>query len=210
MHFFSVPRILRSLVSGCTWEKSGSQKIIYLSFDDGPTPKITSLILELLAQFNAKATFFCVGENLQRYPEMAAQIVLGGHTLGNHTLRHSKGWNTPVEIYIDEVDQTQVIIDRIQPNAPKLFRPPYGRITPKQITEITKRGYEIVLWSELSCDYDPNVNIQKSIGALSKNSKSGSIVVFHDSEKAAAQVLQILPAYLQKMSESGFGFNCLA
>lgn len=84
MHFFSVPRILRSLFSGCTWEKSGSQKIIYLSFDDGPTPKITSLILELLAQFNAKATFFCVGENLQRYPEMAAQIVGGAYTWQPH------------------------------------------------------------------------------------------------------------------------------
>ncbi len=209
MHFFSVPRVLRRLISGCTWERPGSHKTIYLSFDDGPSPKITGQILELLAEFNAKATFFCVGENLLRYPETGAQIISEGHTIGNHTLRHSKGWNTPIKIYIDEIDQTQHIINRLQPNAPKLFRPPYGRITPKQISELTSRGYEIVLWSELSCDYDPNVNIQKSIGALSKNSKSGSIVVFHDSEKAAAQVLQILPAYLQKMSESGFGFNCL-
>jgi peptidoglycan/xylan/chitin deacetylase (PgdA/CDA1 family) len=220
MHFFSVPYTIQRLIPSCTWRKEGSEKMVYLTFDDGPHPSITPWVVELLEKYKAKATFFCVGENIQKYPEVCAKLLMEGHAIGNHTMHHVKGWKTSLNRYLSDVNDCQSLIQTLKGNEnmseptkhhpTKLFRPPYGQIRPSQIRSLKNQGYNIIQWSLLSCDYDPNLNINRSLSALKKGTEAGSIVVFHDSEKAEKQLKQLLPQYLEHLNSEGYLFNILA
>ena len=215
MHFFTVPSTIQWLIPSCTWRKEGQGKVIYLTFDDGPNPEITAWVMDELKKHQIKATFFCVGDNLRKFPEVAKRLLTEGHQIGNHTMHHIKGWKYNNDDYLEDVENCEKEIRKIQEQfenktaQPRLFRPPYGQIKPSQIKLLRERGYEIIQWSDLSCDYDKHLNCEKSLSALVKNAKSGSIVVFHDSEKAEHQLKQILPSYLEAMLAEGFTFETL-
>ena len=215
MHFFSVPSTIQWLIPSCTWRKVGQEKVIYLTFDDGPHPEITAWVIDELKKHQIKATFFCVGDNLKKHPETAKQLLTEGHQIGNHTMHHIKGWKHKNVDYIKDIEDCDTEIRKIHEQLndekaqPRLFRPPYGQIKPSQIKLLRAKGYEIIQWSDLSCDYDKHLNCEKSLSALVKNAKPGSIVVFHDSEKAEIQLKQILPSYLEAMLAEGFTFETL-
>ena len=215
MHFFSVPSTIQWLIPSCTWRKVGQEKVIYLTFDDGPHPEITAWVIDELKKHQIKATFFCVGDNLKKNPETAKQLLTEGHQIGNHTMHHIKGWKHKNVDYIKDIEDCDTEIRKIHEQMndekaqPRLFRPPYGQIKPSQIKLLREKGYEIIQWSDLSCDYDKHLNCKKSLSALVKNAKPGSIVVFHDSEKAENQLKQILPSYLEAMLAEGFTFETL-
>ena len=215
MHFFSVPSTIQWLIPSCTWRKVGQEKVIYLTFDDGPHPEITTWVIDELKKHQIKATFFCVGDNLKKHPETAKQLLTEGHQIGNHTMHHIKGWKHKNVDYIKDIEDCDTEIRKIHEQMndekvqPRLFRPPYGQIKPSQIKLLREKGYEIIQWSDLSCDYDKHLNCEKSLSALVKNAKPGSIVVFHDSEKAENQLKQILPSYLEAMLAEGFTFETL-
>ena len=215
MHFFSVPSTIQWLIPSCTWRKVGQEKVIYLTFDDGPHPEITTWVIDELKKHQIKATFFCVGDNLKKHPETAKQLLTEGHQIGNHTMHHIKGWKHKNVDYLKDIEDCDTEIRKIHEQMndekaqPRLFRPPYGQIKPSQIKLLREKGYEIIQWSDLSCDYDKHLNCEKSLSALVKNAKPGSIVVFHDSEKAEIQLKQILPSYLEAMLAEGFTFETL-
>ena len=215
MHFFSVPSTIQWLIPSCTWRKVGQEKVIYLTFDDGPHPEITAWVINELKKHQIKATFFCVGDNLKKHPETAKQLLTEGHQIGNHTMHHIKGWKHKNVDYLKDIEDCDTEIRKIHEQMndekaqPRLFRPPYGQIKPSQIKLLCAKGYEIIQWSDLSCDYDKHLNCEKSLTTLVKNAKPGSIVVFHDSEKAENQLKQILPSYLEAMLAEGFTFETL-
>jgi peptidoglycan/xylan/chitin deacetylase (PgdA/CDA1 family) len=215
MHFFTVPSTIQWLIPSCTWRKEGQGKVIYLTFDDGPHPEITAWVMDELKKHQIKATFFCVGENLKKHTETAKQLLTEGHQIGNHTMHHIKGWKHKNGDYLKDVENCETEIREIHEQLdikkaqPRLFRPPYGQIKPSQIKLLRNNGYKIIQWSDLSCDYDKHLNCEKSLSALVKNAKPGSIVVFHDSEKAEHQLKQILPSYLEAMLAEGFTFEIL-
>jgi peptidoglycan/xylan/chitin deacetylase (PgdA/CDA1 family) len=149
-------------------------KTIYLTFDDGPTLGITNEILEILDVFNAKATFFCVGKKVKSNPELFQEIIKKGHSVGNHSMTHLNGFKTPTKTYVSDVLEAKKYIDS------NLFRPPYGKCTPKQHKELNKLGFKTVFWSHLTYDFDSVLTHQKRFNKLRSESKSGSIIVFHD------------------------------
>ena len=215
MHFFTVPSTIQWLIPSCTWRKEGQEKVIYLTFDDGPHPEITAWVMDELKKHQIKATFFCVGDNLKKHTETAKQLLTQGHQIGNHTMHHIKGWKHNNDDYLKDIESCETEIREINEQLdinkaqPRLFRPPYGQIKPSQIKLLRTKGYEIIQWSDLSCDYDKRLDCEKSLSALVKNAKPGSIVVFHDSEKAEHQLKQILPSYLEAMLAEGFTFEIL-
>lgn len=179
----------------------GSRRI-YLTFDDGPHPDITPKVLSILEKFNAKATFFCVGQNVERFPETYQMIPDAGHETGNHSFNHLKGWNETTRSYVDNVMKGQPLIQS------EFFRPPYGRITSSQI-RMLKPKFRIVMWSVLSYDFDKNTSPEQCLKNVTDHVKDGDIVVFHDSEKAAKNMLSALPKLLEILSAKGFTFPTL-
>ena len=216
MHFFTVPSTIQWLIPSCTWRKEGQGKVIYLTFDDGPNPEITTWVMDELKKHQIKATFFCVGDNLKKFPEVAKKLLTEGHQIGNHTMHHIKGWKHKNVDYLKDIEDCDTEIRKIyeqmndEKAQPRLFRPPYGQIKPSQIKRLRTIGYEIIQWSNLSCDYDKRLNCEKSLSALVKNAKPGSIVVFHDSEKAENQLKKILPRYLKALLADGYTFQTLS
>lgn len=185
------------------WRGNPRYNSIYLTFDDGPHPGITPWVLQELSAVGARATFFCVGENAERYPATLDLISTEGHRLGNHTHHHLKGWETNDDDYLRDVELCGRVITS------DLFRPPYGRIRNSQVKKVTGMGYKVIMWSLLSCDYDRNLPWEKSLNSLIRNTRPGSIIVFHDSIKAEHNLRKILPPYLRAMTERGFKFECL-
>jgi len=182
-----------------TWNVKGGDKQLFITFDDGPIPEVTPDVLDVLATYNAKATFFMVGENAQRYPEIVNKIKDGGHNIGNHTFNHMNGTKVSDREYFKNIIQAREIIDS------KLFRPPYGRIRPRQILEL-KKNFKIVLWSVLSGDFDYKTNPERCLNNVIKHAKSGSIIVFHDSLKAKENMLYALKGTLEHFGNMGFEF----
>ena len=201
MFKYRIPHVLIRLFSSCTWKVNTRDKELYLTFDDGPHPQITPWVLQQLQAYNAKATFFCVGENVQKFPEIYAQILAGQHAVGNHTMQHMKGWKVSKQAYLDNILQAS---SYIQSN---LFRPPYGKIKWSQLRALSKQ-YKIVMWSLLSRDYDKHLAISESLTAM-KLASAGDIIVFHDSEKAFEQLKQLLPPLLAYYQEQGFEMKAL-
>ncbi len=180
------------------WKIPTREKQLFLSFDDGPTTALTPFILEQLAIYNAKATFFCVGENVQKHPQLVERILSQGHAIGNHTHNHLKGWTTPLDLYTDNVKKADEYIGS------QLFRPPYGRITRPQIDALKDR-YTIVMWSVLSGDFDISITPQQSLKNLMR-SRAGDIVVMHDNVKAKEKLYHNLPFFLKHYTEKGYSF----
>jgi len=194
-----------------TWRFSTKKKELFLTFDDGPTPEITEFIIGELKKFNAKATFFCIGKNVKNYPELFKMIIDDGHSIGNHTHNHLKGWKTDKASYIDNIllcDKT--LTEFKNPTTdPKLFRPPYGKVKNSQAKELLKKGYKVIMWSVLSADFDVSISKEKCLDNVLKNTENGSIIVFHDSLKAAERMQYALPKVLKHFSDKGFVFKTI-
>ena len=194
--------IFRPFLGKLTWRRSSSSKVIYLTFDDGPMPEVTPLVLDLLDKYNVKATFFCVGENVRKYPELYKEILQRGHRTGNHTFNHIKGFNVPTSEYVANVDKAAEYIDS------KLFRPQYGRIKRNQIRKLKSR-YEIIMWDLLTFDYNQKIEKEAIIRRVKHQSRNGSIVVFHDSLKAKNNMLSVLPLAIEFWNSKDYTFDLL-
>ena len=220
MRFFKTPGTLKFLYSKYVWEQNTDQKRIYLTFDDGPIPRVTEYVLDILNDYQAKATFFCVGDNIRKYPEIFQTILKEGHSVGNHTFNHLDGWKTPTEEYLQNIQLCEEMINHtlesmqnadIQLNYTlnkPLFRPPYGKIKGKYF-EALKNTHHIIMWDVLTYDFDKKLDEHKCLVKAKKYTKSGSIVVFHDSLKSEKKLEYVLPRYLEFFSEKGFVFERL-
>ena len=207
-----ISTIGRLLYPSLLWKFPSEQKILYLTFDDGPNPEITPWVLNILKEFQAKATFFCVGENVTTYSDIFQQILKEGHHIGNHTYNHLKGWQTSEKAYLENVHLAEkAILKHSKPTSEthKLFRPPYGKILPGQIKKLQELGYKIVMWDVISGDFDVQLSAEACYQNVIKNCSSGSIVVFHDSIKAAKKLKEVLPGILKYYQEKGFEFRAV-
>jgi peptidoglycan/xylan/chitin deacetylase (PgdA/CDA1 family) len=207
--FIKIPKWLQKQIPRLVWSIETPKKEIYLTFDDGPTPEITDWVLQELEKYQAKATFFCIGNNMIQYPEIVKELKKRGHTLGNHTYNHVNGWSESTKSYVEETQQTQRAFDQIIGSNANLFRPPYGKIKPAQAKALIQKGYKIVMWEVLSADFDKKTTPEKSLQNVLKNTTSGSIVVFHDSQKASENMQYALPKVLQYFSGKGFVFKSI-
>ena len=198
-----VPRFIQKLYPHRVWRIESSSNEIFLTFDDGPHPDITPRVLDLLNEYDAKATFFCIGDRVKQYPAIVEQIIAAGHIIGNHTQHHLNGWKTSANEYVDDVAEAQGFIKS------SLFRPPYGRMTGNQARAIRKMGMKIIMWTILSADYDQDISPADVSKRVTENIENGSIVVFHDSEKAAVNMFFALTELLKKASLQGFKFRAL-
>jgi peptidoglycan/xylan/chitin deacetylase (PgdA/CDA1 family) len=190
------PSIITRLMPRLTWGFFGEPNKVFLTFDDGPTPDVTDRVLEELKKYNARATFFCLGRNVDHYPDIFKRILADGHSVGNHTYSHLKGFGTKNRQYFGDIELARRLIDS------ELFRPPYGRILPNQVTHILKL-YSIIMWDVLSFDYNRRVKGETIIRNVIRYTRPGSIVVFHDSAKARKNVYHALPGVLEYFSEKG-------
>lgn len=203
MFLVSTPRLLRKCFSkDLIWNVDTEHKSVFLTFDDGPNPQTTSVILEILDKFQVKATFFCLGKNCDQNPVLFDSIKKSGHAIGNHTYSHLNGWKTHTKDYLSDIEKSNNII------ASPLFRPPYGRIKPSQ-TSILRKKYFIVMWSILPGDFDMNMSPEKCLQNSLCYTKPGSIIVFHDSLKAIQKVTTVLPEFLKRTLDQGFSFHPL-
>jgi peptidoglycan/xylan/chitin deacetylase (PgdA/CDA1 family) len=184
------------------WKVRSPERNLYLTFDDGPVPGLTKEILSILNEHNVKATFFMVGHNIEKYPDVFHEVSDGGHAIGNHTFRHLNGWKTNTRDYIADIRECSRRIPG------KLFRPPYGRITRRQ-ARLLKDDFKIVMWSALTKDYDRNVSKEKCLERAKRGAQPGSIVVFHDNEKARDNVLYALPRFIDYGLKNGYTFRVL-
>jgi peptidoglycan/xylan/chitin deacetylase (PgdA/CDA1 family) len=201
--------LIKRIFSNYVWDVSNTENKIYLTFDDGPTPEITEWVLEELKKYNAKATFFCIGKNIEKHPEIFEKVINDGHSIGNHTFNHLNGWKTSTKDYIENSFQWSVVSGRA-PNCNlktencNLFRPPYGKIKTSQSKKLRKLGYKIIMWDVLSADYDTTITTEKCLENVLENVSSGSIIVFHDSVKAFPNLEYTLPRALKYWAAKGF------
>jgi peptidoglycan/xylan/chitin deacetylase (PgdA/CDA1 family) len=206
-YFVKTPWWIRRIYRSYTWQIAATEKELYLTFDDGPHPEATPFVLKELKKHHALATFFCIGKNVAAYPEIYKQILAEGHAAGNHTHNHLNGWKTADDVYLKDVADASGYINS------NLFRPPYGRITAFQArnlkTAMKGKQPEIIMWDVLSADFDPAVTREQSLSNVIFKSSPGSIIVFHDSEKAFPRLQYALPKMLQFFSEKGYVFKAL-
>ena len=212
MYYFSkmfylvkTPKWLQTLYPRYTWGKSTVEKKIYLTFDDGPHPVHTIFVLDELRKINAKATFFCIGKNVELYPDVYRKIIAEGHAVANHTHNHVKGRSTNDTAYIEDVMQAEAVIKS------NLFRPPYGSIKKSQAKLLLTNNpaFEIIMWTVLSADFDQKITKEKCLKNVIEHTTNGSIILFHDSEKAAERMHYALPTFLMKFDSEGFVFESL-
>ena len=196
-YWIKTNRLIKQIFSNYIWDIPTVQKKVYLTFDDGPTPEITEWVLRQLKEFDAKATFFCIGDNIQKHSEIFNLILLNGHTIGNHTFNHCNGWKTKTAEYLENVDLCKKVILQQTNNNTKLFRPPYGKIKKSQAKVLLALGYKIIMWDVLSADFDKTLNPNQCLENVLKNIAPGSIIVFHDSAKAFTNLEFALPRTLQ-------------
>lgn len=205
--FTKTPGLLKSIYPDCLWKIDTNENKIYLTFDDGPIPDITPFVLSELKKWNAKATFFCIGKNIQSHTEIYRQIIAEGHRTGNHTYDHLNGWNVSDAQFYENIEQCQSLLDSLGSTSnTKLFRPPYGKLKPAQYKYL-KRKYQIVMWDVLTFDFDLKISAQKVLENAIKNTESGSIIVMHDSLKAMHKVTFSLPKFLEFFTAKGFTFE---
>ena len=206
MYFIKTPFWLRLIYRSCIWRKPNQERVLYLSFDDGPHPEATPFVLEQLAHFDAKASFFCIGKNVQLYPNIYAALIEANHTVGNHTQNHMNGWKNNTENYITDIQEATKLIDS------NLFRPPYGRISFSQIKALRldpALPQQIVMWDVLSGDFDTTITGDQCAQNVIQHAGPGSIVVFHDSAKAMDRLRIALPKVLAHFSKLGYQFEAL-
>jgi peptidoglycan/xylan/chitin deacetylase (PgdA/CDA1 family) len=205
MYLVKSPLLLKWYYPSLVWNKSRADKVVYLTFDDGPIPVVTEFVLNTLKSFNCKATFFCIGDNINKHAEIFEQVKMEGHAIGNHTFNHLKGWKTEDKTYIQNFQACQQLTNT------HLFRPPYGRIKKSQIKQLRKINpkLNIIMWDVLSGDFDLNLSPEKCYENVIKNTRNGSIIVFHDSLKAFDRLKFALPATLKYLTTQGYKFHTL-
>jgi peptidoglycan-N-acetylglucosamine deacetylase len=195
----SIPWWIRKVYPHCIWQMPGDSRKVYLSFDDGPHPVATPYVLDLLKAYDARATFFCIGKNVAAHGDVYQRILNEGHRVGNHTFSHNNGWETSDGDYLDDIGAAAKLIDS------DLFRPPYGRIRLSQLRKIREKLHmKPVMWSVLSGDFDPGISNEKCADNVLRYIKPGSVVVFHDSQKAHDKVKYVLPLVLDAIRERGW------
>jgi peptidoglycan-N-acetylglucosamine deacetylase len=203
MYIITTPWWLRMLYPGCLWQMPAKDKTVYLTFDDGPHPVATPFVLQQLQQYSARATFFCIGNNVNRYNNIYQQVLAEGHTTGNHTMHHVNGWQVRDVEYLKEIADADTLINS------QLFRPPYGRIKFSQVRKVKSkkaavRINRIVMWSVIAADFDTSLDGEQCYQNVVKNIEPGSIIVFHDSSKAMPRLQYALPKVLQWLSGNGY------
>jgi peptidoglycan/xylan/chitin deacetylase (PgdA/CDA1 family) len=199
-----IPQWFSKLNSSMVWSIATKQKELYLTFDDGPHETVTPFVLDQLKEFNAKATFFCIGKNVKKHPQIYQRILNEGHATGNHTFNHLNGWKTKNSLYINDIAEASDYIDS------KLFRPPYGKISPFVSKILRKKfQYKIIMWNVLSADFDESLSPEKCMQNVLLYTRPGSIIVFHDSTKAWDRMSFALPKILRYFTEKEFSFKQL-
>jgi peptidoglycan/xylan/chitin deacetylase (PgdA/CDA1 family) len=206
LYFVKTPWWIKKLYPNCVWDIKTDEKALYITFDDGPHPTITPFVLQELKKYNAKATFFLIGDNAKKYPEVLQQIIDEGHSIGNHTMQHLNGWKTNDEDYIADIKGAEQYISS------NLFRPPYGRITKSQIKQLSIINYQlsIVMWNILAGDWEQSLSPQKCFNQIKNKIYPGAIVVFHDSEKAKERMEYAFPKFLQYAAKKGYTFKSIS
>ncbi len=218
-YFIKTPTLLKFIFRKWVWSLSSKEKVLYLTFDDGPTSEITEWTLNELKKYEAKATFFCIGKNIAERPEIFQKIIAENHSVGNHTNNHLNGWKTKSPTYLKNIEEAEKYFDEnLRPNLTntkletqnlKLFRPPYGKLTLSQSRKIRKMGYKIIMWDVLSADFDPNISYDKCLENVLRNIQNGSVIIFHDSIKASERLKFVLPKVLKYYSYLGYRFSSL-
>lgn len=203
MYFIKTPALLMNLYNGLHWRIPVEDNRVFLTFDDGPHPESTPIILDILAEYKAKATFFCLGENVEKYADNFSAIKKAGHTIGNHAYTHISGWETDNNSYFYNVNKGANVINN------NLFRPPYGRMKKGQM-KFLMRQYEIYMWDVVSGDFDPKVSAEKCYKNVVKNYKSGSIILFHDNLKSISKLENCLPKILEFFNDKGVKMSPIA
>lgn len=204
MKIYNYPKWLTVLYPGSIWGFfRPKRKVLYLTFDDGPSTAATKWILELLENYNAEATFFCLGNQAEKHPDLLAEILLKGHSIGNHSMTHPRGWKTNTKQYLEDVLIAEKHIDS------KMFRPPYGSLKLSQHKAVKRAGFKTIFWSYVTYDFATDVLIDKVLKKMKRLVKSGDIIVFHDSAKALPQLQDILPEALRYYKEKGYSFEAL-
>jgi peptidoglycan/xylan/chitin deacetylase (PgdA/CDA1 family) len=205
MYLVKTPWLLKKLYPQLIWDAKPGARCIYLTFDDGPIPIVTPFVLNILKQHNAKATFFCIGDNVRKHPDVFEQVKKDGHAIGNHTFNHLKGWATNSQTYLENFLQADKILDT------PLFRPPYGRIKREQIKLLknARPDLKIIMWDVLSGDFDMSLKPEEALKNVLDNVQDGSIVLFHDSVKAFHKLEYALPLAMKYWAKEGYTFNSL-
>lgn len=207
MYFVKTPWWLKKVYRTYIWDIPVTEKKVFLTFDDGPHPVATPFVLDQLKRYDAKATFFCIGKNVLAEQFLYTQLLNEGHRVGNHTHNHLNGWQTDTAVYLDNVSQASTLIDT------DLFRPPYGRITKKQGRLLQQKNgeqrFHIIMWDVLSGDFDPSLAPEKCLANVLRKTTGGSIIVFHDSQKAFKNLQYVLPRVLKQLSAAGFTFEAI-
>ena len=207
-----IPYLIKRIFPNYVWDFSSNKKILYLTFDDGPTPEITQWTLNTLKKYNAKATFFCIGNNVIKYPDIIKNILEEGHSIGNHTQDHVKGWKTSTKNYLENVLKAETIIknELKEKQQLKLYRPPFGQLKNSQGKAIIQLGYKIIMWSVISFDWEHKITKAQCLeNVISKASKKNNIIVFHDSVKASRNMMYALPKVLEHFSKEGYVFKAI-
>lgn len=196
------PWWMKKLYPGCVWDMPVKEKVLYLSFDDGPHPAITPFVLDELKKNNAKATFFCIGDNVTKYPEVYKRYLEEGHAVGNHTQKHINGWKTRDQEYLQDLQEAGQYIKS------NLFRPPYGRIRRSQIKLLHKANpyQKIVMWNILAGDWVPELSPKRCYQRIKTRISAGDIIVLHESDKAWDRMSYCLPRLLEEFTETGYSF----
>jgi len=202
MYFAKTPSIFQNYFPNFIWKIPTEEKVVYLTFDDGPTPAVTPWVLEQLAKYQAKATFFAIGEQILKAPSLFQQVIDEGHSVGNHSYSHPNGWAMDPISYFHNIRHCARLVNS------SLFRPPYGKLMPKQ-AQFLQRHYRIVMWDVLSGDFDQKITKEKCLANVINNTEAGSIVVFHDSLKAKDKLEYVLPKVLAHFAAQGYTFEQL-
>ena len=202
LKLIKIPSFIQCLSPSLLWKNKSDSKTIYLTFDDGPCNTLSPFLLDELKKYKAKATFFYLGSQVEKYPQLVKRCLEENHQIGNHTYSHANGWKTKNNEYYQDIEKANKLINS------NLFRPPYGRIKPSQINHL-KKNYKIIMWDVLSWDFDKETSAEECYNNIINNTKSGSIIVLHENEKSAKNVKEVLPKVLSYFSSIGFKFESL-
>lgn len=209
-YLVKTPKLVQKFFYHYSWRIKTNEKEVYLTFDDGPVPEFTPWVLDTLEKYDARATFFCVGENIKKHPLIYQEIKERNHSVGNHTFNHLQGWKTSTNKYVKNILKADSYLeDATNKTGKKLFRPPHGRIRPNQARILRKKGFKIIMWDVLSGDFDQGLSKEKCLEHTIKHIHNGSIVVFHDSVKSFKNLDYVLPKVLEHFSERGYKFKAL-
>lgn len=208
-----IPSIVKKLFPGFVWNMPRDEKILYITFDDGPIPDVTEWVLDELKKYGAKASFFCIGDNVKKHPKIFGRLLSEGHSIGNHTYNHLKGWKTDTAIYIENTLKAEEVFNEdraYSSQKSRLFRPPYGQISIPKTRALRKSGYKIIMWDVIALDWIADTPAKKSAANIIDNATNGSVVVFHDSLKAERNMKYALTKTLEHFSSLGFEFKGLS